>query len=160
MHVCPPPPPPLPALVQGLLIPAYHNSYWMGLRIGPELQWPEFRWLSPETPGPASPYLHWGFPAEGPEPNQPGSGCALAVGATARGSPTGWGWGDAACEDPHFFVCKVAQPQAAPAYTTSGTNVTFLLNTTLVTFAEAEESCQMNGGHLASYSSIEEQVGG
>lgn len=91
------------------MIPAYHSSYWLGLAVpAGELQWPEFRWISPQVPGPASPYLNWGFPPEGPEPNQPGSGCAAAVASTARGSPTGWGWGDAACGDPKFFICRRA----------------------------------------------------
>jgi hypothetical protein len=51
-----------------------------------------------------------------------------------------------------------ADPAAAPSFTTSTTNVTFFLNTSLATFAEAEEACQVAGGHLASYSSLEEQA--
>jgi hypothetical protein len=88
------------------MIPAYHTSYWMGLSVPTGLAWPDFEWVTPEIRGPASPYLNWGFPGQGPEPNEPGTGCAVAVGDTARGSPTGWGWGDASCGEPHFFICR------------------------------------------------------
>jgi hypothetical protein len=50
-----------------------------------------------------------------------------------------------------------ADPQAAPPYTTQLSNVTFFLNTTPVTFGEAEEACQLSGGHLATFESTEEQ---
>jgi hypothetical protein len=97
---------PVLPLAQGLIIPAYHTSYWMGLSVPMGLAWPDFEWVTPDIPGPASPYLNWGFPAQGPEPNEPGTGCAVAVGETARGSPTGWGWGDASCGESHFFICR------------------------------------------------------
>jgi hypothetical protein len=55
-------------------------------------------------------------------------------------------------------VCRTADPAAAPRYTTELTAATFYLNTTPSTFDEAEIACQTEGGHLASYSSFEEQV--
>jgi hypothetical protein len=45
-------------------------------------------------------------------------------------------------------------------FITKATGISFYLNTTPSTFNEAELGCQMNGGHLAAYSSFaEQQVG-
>ncbi len=46
----------------------------------------------------------------------------------------------------------------APLYTAS-TNNTFYLSTDMLGFAHAEADCNLMGGHLASYSSRQEQVG-
>jgi hypothetical protein len=48
---------------------------------------------------------------------------------------------------------------AAPPYKVALTNATFFLNTTYVTAAQAEASCVANGGHLATFASLAEQVG-
>jgi hypothetical protein len=46
----------------------------------------------------------------------------------------------------------------APAYTVPSTNATFFLNTSHVTHAQAEQACVANGGHLAVFSTLGEQV--
>jgi hypothetical protein len=46
----------------------------------------------------------------------------------------------------------------APAYTVPATNATFFLNTSHVSQAEAEAACVANGGHLAAFVSLAEQV--
>jgi hypothetical protein len=38
------------------------------------------------------------------------------------------------------------------------TNITFYFNTTLGTFADSELGCNMNGGHVAAYTSQDEQA--
>ena len=57
-------------------------------------------------------------------------------------------------------ACRTAAQTASPVYITKATGISFYLNTTPSTFNEAELGCQMNGGHLAAYSSFaEQQVG-
>ena len=48
----------------------------------------------------------------------------------------------------------------APLYTASSTNNTFYLSTDMLGWAHAEADCNLMGGHLASYSSRQEQVSG
>ncbi len=51
-------------------------------------------------------------------------------------------------------------PPAAPgtaSYTAPSTGATYIVNTKPATFAAAEAFCNRNGGHLASYTSLEEQ---
>lgn len=49
-------------------------------------------------------------------------------------------------------------PGVAAPYTTNSTNVTFYLNTTRSNFTYAENMCMRNGGHLAAFTSVVEQV--
>jgi hypothetical protein len=53
-----------------------------------------------------------------------------------------------------------AVPGVSEYYKTPTTNMTFYMNTSFVGWQEAENMCKRNGGHLASYSSSAEQVGG
>ena len=41
--------------------------------------------------------------------------------------------------------------------TANSTGITFYLNTTTANASEAEEMCKMNGGHLAAFTSLDEQ---
>ena len=50
-----------------------------------------------------------------------------------------------------------AVPVVAPTYTTKSTGGSFYLNTTLTKQAEAEAACKLANGHLATYTSMEEQ---
>ncbi len=43
-------------------------------------------------------------------------------------------------------------------YTNTQTEVTYMLNTSKANYYEAEEVCMERGGHLVSYTSIEEQL--
>jgi hypothetical protein len=52
-----------------------------------------------------------------------------------------------------------AAPGVSESYQTPVTNLTFYLNTSYVSWQEGETMCKRNGGHLAAYSSAEEQVG-
>jgi hypothetical protein len=52
---------------------------------------------------------------------------------------------------------REAKQTAAPRYTTRGTGITFYLNTTPSSWADAELGCQSSGGHLAAYSTFAEQ---
>jgi hypothetical protein len=45
----------------------------------------------------------------------------------------------------------------APPYTTTSTNVTFYFNATATDQASAEAACALSGGHLAAYTSAQEQ---
>jgi hypothetical protein len=45
-------------------------------------------------------------------------------------------------------------------FTINSTGVQFYINTTYGPFREAEENCQFNGGHLATYTNVTEQVRG
>jgi hypothetical protein len=45
----------------------------------------------------------------------------------------------------------------APPYTTTSTNVTFYYNATATDQASAEAACALSGGHLAAYTSAQEQ---
>jgi hypothetical protein len=47
---------------------------------------------------------------------------------------------------------------AAPNYTSPVSNVTFYFNSTNTTFDDAQLSCNANGGHIAGYTSLEEQA--
>jgi hypothetical protein len=51
-----------------------------------------------------------------------------------------------------------AAAQAFPAYTAT-TGATFTLHTTLADQPSAEAMCNREGGHLASFTSLREQVG-
>jgi hypothetical protein len=46
-----------------------------------------------------------------------------------------------------------------PVYTAPSTGASFVVNTTLDNSESAESSCKANGGHLAAYTSEQEQVG-
>ncbi len=45
----------------------------------------------------------------------------------------------------------------SPWYRTNASNITFYLNTSLVNQSTAEANCNRHGGHLAAYTSPEEQ---
>jgi hypothetical protein len=57
------------------------------------------------------------------------------------------------------LLCCPAARGPAPAFTTNITNITFYFNTSLGTWADAQLGCNLNGGHIAAYTSQEEQVG-
>ncbi len=50
------------------------------------------------------------------------------------------------------------EPGYSEPFTVNSTGVQFYINTTYGSFVEAEENCQFNGGHLATYTDITEQV--
>jgi hypothetical protein len=51
-----------------------------------------------------------------------------------------------------------AEPGYSELFVANSTGVSFYINTTHGSFNEAEENCQFNGGHVATYTSVTEQV--
>lgn len=105
---CPPPPP-----LQGVLIPEFHQNYWMGLRSSG--QWPNFTWIDPYARGPsADTYQHWGKGAGEevpPEPNNLEAPEECGLGNYSQSFDAVWGWGDAGCMQRHIFMCKIRGAQ-------------------------------------------------
>jgi hypothetical protein len=62
---------------------------------------------------------------------------------------------------PRLCLCVAAPTEDgySEPFTANSTGVQFYVNTTYGPFAEAEENCQYNGGHVATYTSASEQVG-
>lgn len=58
---------------------------------------------------------------------------------------------------PLICCCRTAAAALAPVYTSTVTGVQFRLNTAKLNFSAAEAECARNGGHLASFTSIDEQ---
>jgi hypothetical protein len=82
---------------QGVLIPAYHQWYWLGIEAA---QWPKFTSLDKSIPSPSRlTYQHW---ADGqPNTNQ---SCGAASMALSYGNA--WGWMDADCSWTGPVICK------------------------------------------------------
>ena len=57
-----------------------------------------------------------------------------------------------------YLACSPAAAQKFPTYNAS-TGTSFTLHTTMVDQATAETICNREGAHLASYTSLAEQVG-
>ena len=51
-----------------------------------------------------------------------------------------------------------AEPGYSQPFVANSTGVSYYINTTVGSFSEAEENCQFNGGHVATYTSMAEQV--
>jgi hypothetical protein len=142
------------------LIPAFHQNYWIGLRSNGTM-WPEFSWVD-FTPGPTlDTYLHWGstVPDYLPEPNNElgEEYCAVANYTERYDLPPAWGWADTRCDQQLPFMCKKMTPDVY-VYVSPVTNATYVLNTSLTNYSTAAQVCNDNGGFLAAYGTIEEQV--
>lgn len=85
------------------------------------------------------------------EPNNmvPPELCVVANYTEAYGTPPAWGWADTGCGGRHIFICRKLAPRGY--YYTTSRNETFIFNTTLARFGQAEQACKDSGGHLASY---------
>ncbi len=68
-----------------------------------------------------------------------------------------WGWADTACSDRHAFLCEVP-PCSSYSYCATATGYNYSLVTCPASYSQAEGSCRMLGGHLASYGSLAEQA--
>jgi hypothetical protein len=69
-----------------------------------------------------------------------------------------WGWMNVNCSSKYVAICRLQVPALQPQYINPSNNHTYLLNTSQSDWGTAEALCQAGGGHLASYSSMEEQV--
>jgi hypothetical protein len=65
-----------------------------------------------------------------------------------------------ALSPPHLGPPPRAEDGYSEPFTVNSTGVQFYINTTYGPFMEAEENCQYNGGHLATYTGVAEQVRG
>lgn len=82
--------------------------------------------------------------------------CGAANNTEGYGNPRAWGWASAGCNTQQPFMCKM-QGALAVRYTSNVTNSTYVWNTGLSTFDEAEETCNSYGGHLVSWNNADEQ---
>ena len=140
----------------------YHKHYLMGLTA---TEWPEFNWtditVMPPSAGPAA-YRHWGrnMPSGTREPYQtnPPENCGVSNFTQRYGVPSAWGWSDVNCLDKFIFMCRINKPGLQPiSYTNTTTGMKYTLNTMKMNFSTAEAACNLQGGHLVSYSNLEEQ---
>jgi hypothetical protein len=70
------------------------------------------------------------------------------------------GWADHNCREPYVFICEVGSALSYPSFTAPGSNHTFTFYSTPMAYDAAETACNADGGHLASYSDLQEQVRG
>jgi hypothetical protein len=68
-----------------------------------------------------------------------------------------WGWADAPCSGAYPYICRVDVPNLYYYYS-NRTGTSYMLNTSNGTQAEGQQACQAIGGHLAYYTSVQEQA--
>jgi hypothetical protein len=141
----------------GGILPGFHTFYWIGLTTE---NWPEFYWadMSPMK-GNISETGHWGYfmPQNILEPNNiyPPENC---VGANLTESFDGaWGWADTRCSQRWPGLCRIVPP-GIWHYKSPSTNYTYAFNNSAVNQQDAELGCQDAGGHLVTWTSLEEQI--
>lgn len=123
--------------------------------------WPNFTWVDRTDATNVHQYQNWGNAtlADGSrrlEPNNlsPPELCAAAnFSSSYRGAG---GWADERCSLALPSMCEVTPQQRFESYTARGGGV-FTWHTRLLGFEDAEGLCKAEGGHLATYSSEEEQ---
>jgi hypothetical protein len=93
---------------KGLLLPNYHKQYWMGAALGPDDNYPNYRWID-STPGiPGQAYLHWGVPRGGaPEPDGSAGDQPCVLAQASLSYQNLWGWGDSGCEALAAAMCEI-----------------------------------------------------
>lgn len=122
-----------------------------------------FRWLDGLPSPSSSNYVHWGtnMPDGVKEPNNASPRrnefCAAANYSQSFDSPFAWGWADNPCTAQLPFVCKAQPPGSAFGFVSPTSRSTYILNTTALPFVEAQYTCNIQGGHLVYYSSLEEE---
>lgn len=85
------------------------------------------------------------------------TGAELCAVANASEPTSGaWGWADTSCDTAAPFLCEIP---ACGSYTycAESTGYNYTLTTCRASYSEAEGSCRLQGGHLASYASQQEQ---
>ena len=144
---------------QGFLLPKFHVFYWMGMVSGlPGATWPNFTWIDWNEAIYKGNYQHWGIAGKDLEPNNqvPPEHCAgsnLTVWYTNCG-----GWADHNCREQYVYVCEIGDALSFATYSPPSSNSTFKFYSTPLSFDAAERVCNAEGGHLASYESLQEQV--
>jgi hypothetical protein len=77
--------------------------------------------------------------------------CGAANNSLSFDSPSAWGWADNQCNASLPFMCKTQPPDSSFAFVYPNTGSTYILNTSMQTFTEAQYTCNQQGGHLVSY---------
>jgi hypothetical protein len=158
----PPAPPPHdfpPSALQGYLLGDFHQAYWIGLQSPEKPNYGRWAWLDyAPAPGSRRAYSHWGtvVPTGAKEPDQ-GFTCAAANASETYQDPPAWGWSDATCDMALPLMCKHA-PEGTFVYVSGTTQATYILNTSMASWADAQQACNDNGGHLVSYQTPDEQT--
>ncbi len=135
----------------GFLLPSFHKHYWIGMTT---TKWPNFYWTD-RTVSPSS-YNGWGLsnPNQNPKPGT----CAVASNALSKGSPVYWGWDDTNCDTTtSIFICRRAM-NVGTYYTSDKFSATYIFNSTMANFSDAEAFCRNSGAHLVSWKSQAEQA--
>lgn len=92
--------------LQGLLLPAYHQLYYIGLRVTVR---PTFAWMDPSVTLSSGGYLNWGtlMPGNISEPNNrvPPEDCGVANYTQSLSGV--WGWADINCGRQLISICKI-----------------------------------------------------
>ena len=147
----------------GYLLPNFHKFYWMGLATGMNgAKWPNFTWIDHSKAIYVGLYQHWGLyttrSGSSFEPNN------IRAPENCAGSnlTTAWlsagGWADQHCRERFAYICEIAPAQPAKPYNASSTGNEFRFYSSPMNHSEAELECNLYGGHLASYVSLEEQA--
>ncbi len=153
---------------RGSLLANYHKFYWFGMQTSVfGAQWPNFTWIDDKKAIYVGNYQHWGVLQPGAvlEPNnlvapEDCAGSNLTMGIIKIDKTFGMdgigGWADHNCEEKYSYICEIAPPESV-TYVAESTGATFIFHTTAATQADAEMQCNVDGGHLATYASLEEQ---
>jgi hypothetical protein len=129
-----------------VLLPVFHKGYWTGLIAD---TWPDFQWMD-KTAGPID-YTHWATD----EPKARDNLCG--IGNYTAEYDGAWGWADSSCMSRYPYICKIMGPKNL-TLTSNVTGNVFTLYTSATTQADAELTCRTQGGHLASFASMDEQI--
>jgi hypothetical protein len=95
----------------GLLLPAFHKSYWIGLNTT-LAAWPAtWTWVDSRPYVRNVTYQNWGVyqPGNLAEPNNVTGSEACAVANTSQPRGPTWGWSDTNCMGAWIFMCYYAR---------------------------------------------------
>jgi hypothetical protein len=158
---------------RGWLRNGFIPFYWIGLRVSPYEQWPNFQWPNSVALD-DSEYSHWGtfMPGSHREPNNiyPPENCA--GGNYSESYDDLYGWADAGCFLSFPFICENPLPPNPPpspnppagsffyqnfSETSSTKGAAYLLQTDLLKFEDAKWLCQQQGSSVVVWESAAEQ---
>ena len=97
--------PPL-CLLQNILLPNFHKSYWIGTQANEPKQFND--WIDPTVLPPLSRgYKHWGLDSGVLEPNNKQGLELCAVANASQAYSNGWGWSDTLCDKKFPMMCRM-----------------------------------------------------
>jgi hypothetical protein len=77
--------------------------------------------------------------------------CGAANNSLSFDSPLAWGWADNQCNTSLPFMCKTLAPNSAFVFVYPKSLSTYILNTSALSFTDAQYTCNQQGGHLVYY---------